>query len=423
MTDFLMTTWDGAGTTPPLMSVARALVERGHRLRVLADPSLRPDVDATGAEFVSWTRAPHRKDKSFDSHFVHDWGGLEPAEEFARIRDRVIVGPAAAFATDVREELGRRPTAAVLTELLLFGPLVAAEAAGVPAVVLNPTINVVPAPGVPPFGSGFLPATNEEERLRDEQAAVLSAAAWNEALPALNAARAEQGLEPLEHVLDQGRSAARVLVMTSRAFDFVGPLPPTVKHIGPRLEDVSWAGEWSAPAGDDPLVLVALSSDYQGQEDLLGRLAAAMGELPVRAVVTTGLGVDPESVEASENVQVVRSAPHSRILREASLAITHGGHGITIKALAAGVPLVVVPMGRDQHDVAARVVHSGAGVRLGAFASPDEIAAAARDVMADGSYRRAAKGIAAVIAEETATDQAVAEIEAVAANARDPVMA
>lgn len=423
MTDFLMTTWDGAGTTPPLMSVARALVERGHGLRVLADPSLRSDVEATGAEFVSWTRAPHRKDKSFDSHFVQDWGGLEPAEEFARIRDRVIVGPAAAFAADVREELGRRPAAAVLTELLLFGPLVAAEAAGVPAVVLNPTINVVPAPGVPPFGSGFLPATNEEERLREEQAAVLSAAAWNEALPALNAARAEQGLEPLEHVLDQGRSAARVLVMTSRAFDFVGPLPPTVKHVGPRLDDVSWAGAWAAPAGDDPLVLVALSSDYQGQEDLVGRLAAAMGELPVRAVVTTGLGIDPESVEAPENVQVVRSAPHSRILREASLAITHGGHGITIKALAAGVPLVAVPMGRDQHDVAARVVHSGAGVRLGAFASPDEIASAARGVMADASYRRAAEGIAAVIAEETATDQVVAEIEAVAANAPDPVMA
>ena len=32
-------------------------------------------------------------------------------------------------------------------------------------------------------------------------------AAWDEALPALNAARAEQGLAPLEHVLDQGRSA------------------------------------------------------------------------------------------------------------------------------------------------------------------------------------------------------------------------
>lgn len=37
MTHLLMTTWDGSGTTSPLMSVARALVEHGHSLSVLAD--------------------------------------------------------------------------------------------------------------------------------------------------------------------------------------------------------------------------------------------------------------------------------------------------------------------------------------------------------------------------------------------------
>jgi UDP:flavonoid glycosyltransferase YjiC (YdhE family) len=35
-----------------------------------------------------------------------------------------------------------------------------------------------------------------------------------------------------------------------------------------------------------------------------------------------------------------------------------------IKALAAGVPLVCLPMGRDQEDTAARVTLSGSGVRL-----------------------------------------------------------
>ena len=35
-----------------MMSVARALVERGHDVRVLADPVLRADVEAAGAEHV-----------------------------------------------------------------------------------------------------------------------------------------------------------------------------------------------------------------------------------------------------------------------------------------------------------------------------------------------------------------------------------
>jgi MGT family glycosyltransferase len=417
MTELLMTTWDGGGTTPPLMSVARALVARGHRLRILADPVLRADVEATGAEFVSWTRAPHRQERNGGDHFVRDWGG-DPAEGFARMRDALALGPAAAYAADVREELERRPAAALLTELLLFGPQVAAEAAGIPYVVLNPTVNVVPAPGVPPFGLGLMQQTDEAGRRRDEELGAMMLAAWDEGLPALNAARAEQGLEPLEHALDQGRTAARVLVMTSRAFDFLGPLPPTVVHVGPRLDDASWAGEWEAPPGEEPLVLVGLSSDYQDQGDLLRRIAAALGILPVRAVLTTGNGIDPASIEAPANVQVVKAAPHSAVLREAALAITHGGHGVTIKSLAAGVPLVCLPMGRDQLDIAARVVHAGAGVRLEHTAAAAEVAAAVEQVLGDASYREAAQRIATTITEETVTDRAVEEIEAVLASTR-----
>ena len=424
MTELLMTTWDGGGTTPPLMSVARALVARGHRLRVLADPVLRADVEATGAEFVSWTRAPHRRKRGYGDHFVRDWCA-DPAEGFARMRDALALGPAAAYAADVREELERRPAAALLTELLLFGPQVAAEAAGTPYVVLNPTVNVVPAPGVPPFGLGLMPATDEAGRRRDEELGAMMLAAWDAGLPALNAARAEHGLEPLEHALDQGRTAARVLVMTSRAFDFLGPLPRTVVHVGPRLDDVSWGGEWQAPPGEEPLVLVGLSSDYQDQGDLLHRIAAALGILPVRAVLTTGNGIDPGTIEAPPNVQVVKSAPHIAVLREAALAVTHGGHGVTIKSLAAGVPLVCLPMGRDQLDIAARVVHAGAGVRLEPTAAPAEIASAVEQVLGEASYGEAAERIATTIAEETATDRAVEEIEAVLAStpSRDAVTA
>jgi MGT family glycosyltransferase len=424
MTELLMTTWDGGGTTPPLMSVARALVARSHRLRILADPVLRADVQATGAEFVSWTRAPHRRERNYGDHFVRDWGG-DPAEGFARMRDALALGPAAAYAADVREELERRPAAALLTELLLFGPQIAAEAAGIPYVVLNPTVNVVPARGVPPFGLGLMPQTDEAGLRRDEELGAMMLAAWDEGLPALNAARAEQGLQPVEHVLDQGRTAARVLVMTSRAFDFLGPLPPTVVHVGPRLDDGSWAGEWEAPQGEEPLVLVGLSSDYQDQGDLLRRISAALGTLPVRAVLTTGNGIEPASIEAPANVQVVRAAPHSAVLREAALAITHAGHGVTIKSLAAGVPLVCLPMGRDQLDIAARVVHAGAGVRLEHTAAAAEVASAVEHVLGEASYREAAERIAATIAEETATDRAVEEIEAVLAStpSRDPVTA
>ena len=87
---------------------------------------------------------------------------------------------------------------------------------------------------------------------------------------------------------------------------------------------------------------------------------------------------------------VVPSAPHTQVLGETSVLVTHCGHGTTLKGLAAGVPLVCIPMGRDQNDTAARVVHSGAGVRLSQNASAEQIRAAVDRVLNDPSYRQAA---------------------------------
>ena len=63
-------------------------------------------------------------------------------------------------------------------------------------------------------------------------------------------------------------------------------------------------------------------------------------------------------------------APHSEVLRHASAVVTHAGHGTVLKALAAGVPVVAIPLGRDQLDNAARVAHHGAGLRLKPKARP-----------------------------------------------------
>ena len=111
---------------------------------------------------------------------------------------------------------------------------------------------------------------------------------------------------------------------------------------------------------------------------------------------------------------VVRAAPHSEVLRHASAVVTHAGHGTVIKALAAGVPVLAMPLGRDQLDNAARVVHHGAGLRLSPRARPEKIAAAVRRLLdepafADGA-RRQAEGIEQILRE----DLAVAELEELA---------
>ena len=64
------------------------------------------------------------------------------------------------------------------------------------------------------------------------------------------------------------------------------------------------------------------------------------------------------------NARVLDFVPHRHVLDHTAVAVTHGGMGATQKALARGIPVCVVPFGRDQLEVAARAVHSDAGTRV-----------------------------------------------------------
>ncbi len=110
-------------------------------------------------------------------------------------------------------------------------------------------------------------------------------------------------------------------------------------------------------------MLVGCSSEFQDDGAIAAAALAGLRDR-YRLVVTTA-GVDPASLGDPGDALVARYLPHVPILREASVAICHGGMGITQKALAFGVPVCVVPWGRDQLDVAAHVVACGAGTRVG----------------------------------------------------------
>ncbi|MEA2406799.1 MAG: hypothetical protein QOE69_918 [Thermoleophilaceae bacterium] len=413
---YLFAIIDGGGTVPADTSVIRAMVERGHDVRVLADAVLAPDVESTGAEHVAWDRAPQRPDLSPQSMLIQDWDAKTPFEAFARARDGVMVGPAAGFAADVRSELQRRPADVVVGNLFLFGAQIGAEAEGVPFAFLVSNLLSFPGSGTPPLGPGFKLARGPLGRARDATLNRVMARLFDKGLDQLNAVRRANGLDPIESVLENFERADRLLLMTSRAFEYESfTPPPNVRVVGPRLDDPVWAGAWSPPPGDAPLVLVGMSSTYMDHADTLERVATALGALRVRGLVTTGPSIPVEAIDAPPNVTVVQRAPHGEVLRHASAVVTHAGHGTVIKALAAGVPVVAMPLGRDQLDNAARVAHHGAGLRLKPKAKPEAIAKAVRRVLDEPSFASNAERLAAAIAAETAEDRAAAELEGLAA--------
>ena len=179
------------------------------------------------------------------------------------------------------------------------------------------------------------------------------------------------------------------------------------------LDDPGWAaGPWTAPPGDGPLVLVALSSTFQDHAGCLQRIVDALGALPVRGLVTTGPALDPAELAAPANVLVVGAAPHSEVLRSAAAVVTHGGHGTVVRALAADVPMVVLHHGRDQADNAARASPPGEpALTVKRSASSDAIARAVRRLLDDPSFRTGAARLGRSIRRDAAGDALVDELE------------
>ncbi len=414
---YLFALVDGGGNVPPELSAARQLLARGHSVTVLAEDSVMEDVGATGAEMIRWLHAPNRKDRRPENDPARDWECKYPWQLVDRIAKTLIIGPAADYARDVSDAIDRCRPDVVVCSMFCVGGMVAAEAAGIPFVPLFANVYPLPADGLPPFGTGLRPARGPVGRYRDRVLNRLTEYLWDASgLSRLNALRRQYGLAGVSHTLDQLRSARRQLVQTSADFDFPWTPPANVRYVGPVLDDPVWAQTpWMPPAGGAPLVLVAMSSTFQDQVGCLQRVLDALGTLKIRGVMTAGPAIDVTELTSPANVTILERASHQQILQHAALLITHGGHGTAMKALAAGVPMVLLPHGRDQGDTATRVTLRGAGISLSRTAASSTIAAAARRVLQNDSYRTAAQRLGANIRRDAESDALVRELESIAA--------
>jgi MGT family glycosyltransferase len=398
---FLIATWDGGGNTPPEFGVSRRLVTRGHQVHILADPTLARDAEATGCSFSSWTRAPHRTTLDKDDDLLKDWEAEDPIDVLRRLRDQIMSGPASEYAADTAACIETFRPDAVLADGQLFGSVIAAEAAGLPVAVLIPIPWSIPTAGV-----------------GDKAVTTLVQRVVKTGLGDLNAARHERGLEPLNAFYDQILTADCILVLTSETFDAASAfVPDNVQYVGPVLDDPAWIGSWSSPWPSDasePLVLVAMSSIYQDQGPLLQRAIDALSAMEVRAVVALGRMLEVADFTAASNVTVVPSAPYGDLLADASVVVTACGHGTVMKALVAGVPMVCIPMGRDQDATAARLVDLGVGVLLSPSASAADIRKAVDEVLGDAAYRLSAQSLGAKVTGEHRPIDVVLEVEKLA---------
>ncbi|HEY5116500.1 MAG TPA: nucleotide disphospho-sugar-binding domain-containing protein [Nakamurella sp.] len=307
-----------------------------------------------------------------------------------------------------------RPDVVILDETS-WGAAAAAERSGLGWAFSVPSPLPLPSHDAPPFGLGLTPRHDRLGRVRDRIAGRLTVGTLERIIARhVNPVRTELGLPPLRTLEQFYLAADLLLAYTAEPFEYPRTdWPAKVRLVGPGL----WEPPADPPAWLDelhrPLVLVTCSTAYQNDGRLAEIACAALGGEPFDVVLTTG-DVDVSGLQVPANVRLERFAPHSPVLARAVCAVCHAGMGITQKALAHGVPVVAVPFGRDQPEVARRVEIARAGIRLPARKlTPNRLRTAVRQAI---ELRPGAQRIAEAFAAAGGPPAAADALEQLAAH-------
>lgn len=355
MSRVLILSWDGGGNTPSAFNLGARLVRRGHRVRMMGWDSMEVRAATAGLEFTTYPSVGPwpgdvRHEDGWDQIAIALFGAATEADIFAE---------AVSFGAEV-----------LVIDCLLTAGHAAGHRLGLPVASL---VHVRYSPFVNEWGS---------QVLGTDVGAMLDAAQCVLALQ-------PPGFEPPELLRDGATCVGAVL----------SPGPT-------QTIDTVTAGLLTEPG--DPWVLLSLSTTLQGQAEALPGLLGALASLPVRVLLTVGGVLAPEAVSPPGNVTVRGYLPHDAVLPHMAAVVTHAGMSTVSTALAAGMPLVCVPQGREQPLNAARVQELGAGLMIAADAPPESLAQAVHTVLVDPRFRRAARRLAASSAAvgngELATD-------------------
>jgi UDP:flavonoid glycosyltransferase YjiC (YdhE family) len=320
--------------------------------------------------------------------------GLDPTQDDddsdagAKIHQR-----AARMAVLNRAQLQAMEPDLVVSDVITACGGMAAELLGIPWIELNPHPLYRPSKGLPPIGSGLAPGTGIGGRLRDATMRTFTARSLRTGNRQRAQARVEIGLP----AVDPG--PLRMLIATLPALEVPRPdWPADAVLVGP-LHFEPTEQVLPIPPGSGPVVVVAPSTATTGTtgmaETALDSLVPGAG-LPAGARLVISRLHGPELMLPSWAVAGL--GRQDDLLAHADLVICGGGHGMVAKTLLAGVPLVVVPGGGDQWEIANRVARQGSG-RLVRPLTGEALAAAAAGVLAAPGYRDAARRAAAGAAD------------------------
>lgn len=397
------------GHANPMAVLARELSARGHDTVFLHQNDAGPLFSRLGAAFHPlWVAEPGRDLPAITRRMARGdslSGILAIIEDLARSTDLICQHAPRAF-----RSLG--VDAVVCDQLEPAGGLVARHL-GIPCVSVANALPINAEPDVPPYFVGWSYAPGRVGRWRNRGARRIGQLIEHRRRRVVCTWSERWGLGRRRSAEDCLSDTAQVAQAVA-GLDFPRKeLPDCFVYAGPFREasrDAGAEAEW-----EPGIVYCSLGTLQDHRFDAFRKVAEACRQLRLRLVIGHAGGLPDDAARALPGeVTVLREAPQRAVLDSAAVAICHGGFNTVLDALAAGVPVLALPIAFEQPATAARLRRAGAG-RIGSLKWPaTRLAAALEALLADRRYRSAARRIGDEIVAAGGAGRAASIIEAAA---------
>lgn len=391
---FFLGAFGEPGHAFPMLALGSQLAARGHEVTYETWSRWRESAQAEGMGFVAAPEYPV---------FPTQERPLKPYEA-------VVLATA-----PTHEAVARARPDVVVHDILTLAPALAGELERVPVATLIPHLH--PAGAAAPYASGARPPRTALGRSLWRALARPVDQGLRRGRAELNDTRAQLGLPPVQR-LHGGLSERLCIVGTFPQLEYPRDWPTWTHVVGPLIWEPPYH-EVKAPAGQQPLVLVAPSTAHDTEHRLLRAALEGLAEEPVRVLATTNRAPLVPPISVPPNARLVEWLSYSRAMPGCALVICHAGHGTMARALACGCPVLAVPHSGDMAENAARADWAGIGVRLPwRLLSPSTLRLAVRRALTQPSLAARARQLAVWASANDGASRAAELVEALALSQR-----
>ena len=352
------------GHTNPMLAVAKALLERGNRVRFYSFDEFASKIAETGVEFVSCSRyLPELTARQ-------QAGLMKVSTTEMTIQDiRVTL----AMDPFLKEEISAFKPDVIFSDSVCFWGKLTAWKYQIPLVVSTSTF------AFNRYSASYM--KNSPSEMAD---LILG-------LPRIS--RELKKLEPFGYriknalALVQSEDTQDSVVYTSRRFQpFSESYSDHYLFVGPSLLSRAVPGKKK----ERPLVYIAMGTVINDRPDLYRNCIQGLKDLDLDIILSVGKTVEIQDLgDLPENVKVCLTVDQPEVLSRADVFLTHCGMNSVSESLYMATPMVLYPQTGEQQAVARRVMEIGAGILLKED-SPEEICACVKAILENPSYREAA---------------------------------